>query len=1053
MWTDIHKIKKQDPLLGVGKTYVICKNQMDALHWQLAFQDNINSCLVGYYFVTIPQCFHDTIKLINPFHQKTAITKIQYTYIVSYLTHKIWKSVAFTFYVQEIIEILLWYPEQHADIYSNIKKEYRENIKLVMSELQAMLEKHSLFLETEYLTMSPTTFVQNKQQRDTIIWCDPGYINHKDKKRIEVLDATQLFDWHIFVNPNTPSSTLHTCSAINNITLYKKKATRHSIKVNDPDWHRYNIELPNPHANHTRENKNSLRIWLCNSEYTQAHMAVQTIYELTQKYGIQLYDMMILYTSPIQYLYITMLLNRIHLPFQSQTQPKNIVSYSVSTIFNHLLHVLKIDKIDKHLYIDSDIFFSFWLCPQLNISFFTKKTSKHKYNQPSSWLNWFNRYIRIKQFTLHEFIKMVQTYAKAHPKDILHVSYFLTALKTLDSIRQNLEDLDGQNLIQYLTELLYNIFDTSNVVVENQIKEMEHILQDLYTCILQTNIAIEKSTFYTFLQITFQAIQPKHNHNHMFYHKQDQSNEYNKWNLNIQSIHDAIPSCIQYVIICAQMDEHITEPTKPFFQLDYNTDRCALSLTHTVKKQQLSESILFSGTHVIYLDTIKTTYRHDSIIRHLTEYLFPSLPFHEFLKYLPSISLSLGQEVIYSKLHTNLEYTLRRHHTANVDSKEILLSYKQAHHIIQARFVQQTMNQFTGQTNRIRTESNHHVRATNISQIAACPQQYWFDRVLGLNALAPVEHIEGINFSLQGQIFHQASKYFIMDLQERYPKKNYKFIANNIQDNVLFNKISLAAFTQAWQEFTSASEQAYYSTPVETQVTQQYITFTNFFYFYFSTIQYGDSPINEYIPIATEYEFQDIIFANLKVSGRIDRIDYNPMTKNLLVVDYKMNDKSNHVKIKNQTMLGKEYIQLLVYLKVVAQDAKNLLSHLPNGSVEQVEAMFLSVKKRSEIFPKQILSFPLIDVLSDRYMTNISITPYTILEPEIKFGLLLNRVKKVLDDALFYAIPYEKDQEPCCYCNFMNICDKEPTVVALDRLQNHWKTHSTTKKEVISNEQ
>lgn len=301
---------------------------------------------------------------------------------------------------------------------------------------------------------------------------------------------------------------------------------------------------------------------------------------------------------------------------------------------------------------------------------------------------------------------------------------------------------------------------------------------------------------------------------------------------------------------------------------------------------------------------------------------------------------------------------------------------------------------------------------TQLESYAKCPFQYFADRVLHLNTIEePTEELEAFEL---GSLLHGILYEFYKSLKEK------KIILQGASDkdfskaeNILFEiasngieklklKSSLSFFEREkifGIEGDKKNSILYKFLKTERDLKEGFIP--EFFEF-----KFGDDR-NSFD--GQPYPEKEFLIDDIRVGGKIDRIDVNDKEKIIKVVDYKLSGK----KPSQKELLTGLSLQLPLYLYA----AKELIKTQLDKDYETFGAEIYSLKFNENDFgPK------LVKTSSKRSMTKDD----SVLMAEEMIQICLDAINKYVNEIIKGKFNLseleERESKVCRYCNFRSIC-------------------------------
>lgn len=311
-----------------------------------------------------------------------------------------------------------------------------------------------------------------------------------------------------------------------------------------------------------------------------------------------------------------------------------------------------------------------------------------------------------------------------------------------------------------------------------------------------------------------------------------------------------------------------------------------------------------------------------------------------------------------------------------------------------------------------------HTSVSRIEQLANCPQRFWFHSVLGLKQITePREHWSLQKFE-EGTLFHTAAQRFIQVLIEEFESLPYAMIFKKIDVNDLQERLK-QSFTEAEAKIRKKST-AFVELIVDSQIDLARHQFFQYFESFSDLCKRQSHILDKYMPLYTEKKFEKIHIGPFRFSGSVDRVDYNPLTEELLIIDYKTSEYVQNIESFDDI----RYLQLPVYMSAIAIVLK---AENPDIQIKKVTGCYSYIKSGGtgqELLPRPFQNFEFKAITSQDAL------------PDLLRGL--NIVKALIDKGNFFAFPRKKGkvwQAPCNFCEYQSACDRNPYHIAGSRLE------------------
>lgn len=337
---------------------------------------------------------------------------------------------------------------------------------------------------------------------------------------------------------------------------------------------------------------------------------------------------------------------------------------------------------------------------------------------------------------------------------------------------------------------------------------------------------------------------------------------------------------------------------------------------------------------------------------------------------------------------------------------------------------------YTGVIAGARGASKEMMSPSHIEELARCPQSYWYRRLLKLQAprargaALPFERVEA------GNLFHKAARSLVDQMKALYPEMTYAEIA--AQPGI---------FDLVYSSFHDAKSQFMEDNPVdlpivyEARVREVEESFYGYFTSFLKHVQPGASsvhPLAGYMPLAAEAGFEGVSFGPFLLKGSMDRIDYDPQSKTLCVLDYKTG-KLNASMGSPEEIFSLRRFQLPAYAKAVA----SLAAEMGVSDFTRISAAYLGVNlppNGSELI-----------YWLDEAGAPVCMTPQDLEKPNPcpQMEKALHTAASILDEGYFFAVGHKEGGDPerswsapCSYCDYGEICDRRPFEMMMERLEN-----------------
>ncbi len=361
----------------------------------------------------------------------------------------------------------------------------------------------------------------------------------------------------------------------------------------------------------------------------------------------------------------------------------------------------------------------------------------------------------------------------------------------------------------------------------------------------------------------------------------------------------------------------------------------------------------------------------------------------------------------------------------------------QHHYRVNQKRLQQfaAYNEFTAENQQIATRE---FSATSLQELAACPQRFWFKRILKLDSREETTVAEKISRREEGSHFHRAARVFIERLRSEKPGETYRSIFNSMSDDYLVEMLRDIFHSEHIINDRMASPLI-----ADAQVRQFEERFTSYFRQFALTAAEGLHTLAHFVPLAVEHKFTQVKLAGLVFEGSIDRVDYDPLNKRLLVADYKIGgypkSARRHYEEGLQTLMR---VQLAVYM--VAAMAEQLV--MPE-KVSAVSGTYLYISRAangSELLPPIDTKFKWHRLEPSEKIVSLNRSGLIYETDLIKdLSERIQVLSKHLKDGDLFALPHKLGNdpgkawsEPCKFCEYKRICDGHPFEPAWQRFKN-----------------
>ena len=949
-----------------------------------------------------------------------------------------------------------------------------------------MLHKDRL---AEYSRQKKT---KKENKEVNILWLSPTELNFMQERKLLLVEAILRPSWFIFTEKKR--------SALHSFFQNLAKKEIYEFEIPEPFGHRKEedffeqnrqISLLETSGETQAKNGQFLKIWSADSFYSESQWIANSVYELIQFAETPPTDIHILCKDMKQCASLAYALQeRNIIPDAPRYHGSPMIEF-----ISALISILGLDDKDRLLRLDT--LFSFLTNPFCHWKhIFGGKKSSHVYS-PFYWKKIAGQNFVPKKIALEDLPEYLQILSDSLEFGELRnkketelqregLKYFKKTLLTLIDLKKSIhkEKVLKKAVTKFYEEFLklaappdQDIFSTEEkeevdglqraFLEETQVKyqkEYEKIIEMMQRHCFEFAILdepnrqpLEEISLYDFFYILKEQLKSIPSStvppNFSYYSSFRSDNKENSRDIGpiIRPLEEGVYSPCKYLFITGL---HVNEPSREsenvFFKEDLIPQEYNIQITKaanpSLPRSQIKTEWLPSLSMVskgIALSLIQTNERSvdDLVLEIFEKKSGPYFEPEELLEKTPVFCKRLGEPGFWKNTAVLPGSVERAHGFSGLsylakkafDPRDREEDLKHSTEVYENKYDKTRLNTFTGDVSACAPlfDMKHSISYSDFRLLASCPQSYWFKKSLGLHK--PVKHTylyEAENFE-KGIWFHVASKLFMEAIIKKYPMLSYCEISQR-QSPEQLNALLRGSFKQAIERLAKRLP-FLNSLFLENDLKTQERMFTDYFISFFLAAAEKTHQLSGYIPLFAELAFEGASLHSFKFKGSIDRIDYNPEEKILLVCDYKTGriPKQKDI-LKNIETLRD--IQLPVYMQAALESGKiyEKLEGLSRSQDIKIKGSYIYVKngakKEKELLP-EALEY---DSEEDFHRN--------IVKP---LASHMETLKRVAQKGYAFAVPHReknlkegKETEPCIYCAFREICDREPYETAIARLHS-----------------
>ncbi|MDH5717473.1 MAG: PD-(D/E)XK nuclease family protein [Spirochaetia bacterium] len=1047
-WLDANKNNTDINLI------VLCQDTTDIIRYRIFFHEELNiSSLLSVNFYTINMWLNKTLPFLTEIQEKVLNNSFLEKIIINNILEKKNLKISLNIF-KDIFELSGFKNEIHSlwtnfnwlnpflkineNTYSKKTQTLLKLFEIINEEIQKLNYLHlPLFLTKAYNLNYKINFEENKKH--DVLWILPLEMGYTEKKKLEFLNSICEPSWNIILNNNLTSE--------NNLnkfisSLEKYKVNKFIFELNEHIGSACSIEDNLNLVKFNKEKKKEIKIWKSQTFYAEAHLISETIAYLINN-SVSLYDIQISYANDNILDFITYHLNKKNIPYDL----KNNIStktFGYSFFLNILITIFCINtklknkiNIENILYLIKSPFFNF---NYLEKYLYKKNiTVDKKYLDPFLWEEVFLKNKNTSDITLPSLIQYLKNKQNTH----LEFYYFSLSIELLAS---EFEKLPNENK----PSAYINLF---NKIILKYTKREKHLTAELINNYNETIISLNK----IFQNLAFlDTIHEKISKHDFFSIMRDEleklkiknkinENEHDKWGIVIRHINDGIHSNIKFLFLCDLNFLYKYKQIETGLIDLENKNLINFSKINRKEEQKiLSQYIEKIPKAVFFTFSLEDNSFPDWVVFFILKKYFNMdnksesislLPLYEKLPDIKAswdLPLQLKNDI---KSNFSINFLIENNmSTEDEINKEINYNlYKNFYQIKTNENIKYIEKYFGFISNTLDTKkliNNLSPSAFDILQ--NCPQKFWYNRLLKIENL----NFNNLSLSLpakeKGSLFHMASQYLINEIMKINKNKSYHTFAVSHSKNQIISLLEDVFKNTVLKINFNSNNINKNNLLIKKDIENQHNLFKKYFLSFFNLVKLEKHPLYEFIPLATEYKFENIKLGPFYFKGSIDRIDFNESSNTYIIIDYKTSKIKPAANLNFLTTLND--IQLAVYIKAAAETfikeeaikGKTIFSgtniYIQNNSVKTLENNIISNKYTIE------------NITRENFLETI--------KPQ------LNIINNILEKHYFFAVPHRNKNKsneefiyPCRNCEFQLICDGIPFDKAMLRIKNDINLH------------
>jgi ATP-dependent helicase/nuclease subunit B len=319
---------------------------------------------------------------------------------------------------------------------------------------------------------------------------------------------------------------------------------------------------------------------------------------------------------------------------------------------------------------------------------------------------------------------------------------------------------------------------------------------------------------------------------------------------------------------------------------------------------------------------------------------------------------------------------------------------------------------------RLQQLGDREYSVTQLEQYAKCPYQYFLKRILNIDVLKePTEEIEAFEL---GTLLHSILFNFYKETSSK------KIILKNCSEEVFNNAVDFI-FNLAEKEIEKASFTSPFSFYEKEKILGINRNKKNSILYKFIENEREDDTkfLPEYFELAfgryknekvsDELSLEQLSIGEVKIRGKIDRVEINEQRKYFNISDYKLSGN----KPTEKDLMNGLSLQLPLYLYAAS---KMLKEHF-NIEYEPANAFIYSLKYKDGEFGKSSISirrgkgFDELDEQKQREIIDYNIQLIKVCEESIQ-----KYVNGIKAGRFNLSLLEDREQKVCRYCDFRSIC-------------------------------
>ena len=1098
-WEYVENLLEQKLDSTFKKNYILCKNPADIFRWRILFQENLQRPLLGVEFCPLSLLYQKTVERFTGENIASPYSFLTSLLIQTFLQKKN-PNLAFKRGIRtdlaEIIDILKWRQLSIDTILPFIKTDSQKKVKMILVQIFNFFNKNESKFEGEYLESMIWDNLTNgytikPDEEVNILWLYPAEPDFTEEKKLHLIESLLKPSWHIFAlkngmatNPNIFFPRLKK-KKIHELETYKQLHYQSA-----ESFLKQNKQISLSQTGRDKSERGSfLKIWSADSFYSESQLIADRIYELIHLDNISPINIHILCKDMQQSPTLVQALQERDISTDVRVAQNSAVMQFVSTFIS----VLGLDEESSLLKVDT--LFSFLTNPLCNLKYLSGKNDISYTSGPFYWKKIVSQHFLPKEISLENLLEYLKVLKDNTPpktgslhnkkeKELhrLGFRHLQKALKALIDIKNAIHQASSvrEAVVKFYEEFLrviivpdQGVFHIKKVdneknrsffkKIQSQYKkECERMIETIQRhCFEFLNLfdtsggmgekVFERISLTDFFYILKEYLKKsehskKDTQNFSYYssfYSSAEDEDGPSSGITIRPMEEGIYSYCEYLFISGL---HDNEPSRETENVFFKENSIPKEYSIQKSKVEIQREWLLAFSMVSKGIILTLIQNSEKSIHHL---VFDILDMR--------VDAYLGSEELFEKIPLFSKLPIGSGLWANAfdiprlsgqaethdfqflpekvfDSKERKNDLKHSIKVYENKVYDQRVNAFTGDVSSHAPllDLNNSISYSDFRLLASCPQSYWFKKSLGITGPVIDRYLYESENSERGIWFHAASRLFMEALIKKYPMMSYHQIS---QKESLESLSSLLKdlFQETTKELTK-SLSLLKSFFLENDLKTQEEMFIYYFTSFLGKASEKTHVLSEYIPLFVELAFEDIVINSFKFKGVIDRVDYSPKENILLVCDYKTGKASKGKDILKNIFDLKD-IQLPIYMEAALKSDKiyDKIKIFHQASKVKIKGYYIYVKESMEAKKNELIPDDLEYGSEKDFYDNL-------IQP-LKGHM--DVIKEVVQRGYVFAVPHReknlkerKEMEPCIYCSFRGICDREPFDAALGRLHS-----------------